>query len=140
MIALAIVLAGGWHNSLRHALADLRFAWQSRAATGNVVVVAIDAPSIDQIGVWPWPRRLHAELLHRLEAAGAQDRFWEMTRGIYSSRRPPTRDSLHRLAVRLVSICRRSRNSPPSRPGKRKGRRRVRSIIIRTRTIIRFCR
>jgi len=35
------------------------------------------------------------------EAAGAQDRFWEMTRGIYSSRRPPTRDSLHRLAVRL---------------------------------------
>jgi hypothetical protein len=36
-----------------------------------------------------------------VEAAGAQDRFWEMTRGIYWSRRPPTRDSLHRLALRL---------------------------------------
>ncbi|WP_167406851.1 EAL domain-containing protein [Bradyrhizobium forestalis] len=73
VIALAIVLSTGWHGSLRNALTDLRFAWQSRDASGNVVVVAIDAPSIDQIGVWPWPRRLHAALLRRLEAAGAQD-------------------------------------------------------------------
>ena len=34
-------------------------------ASGDVVVVAIDAPSIEQIGVWPWPRRLHAELLRQ---------------------------------------------------------------------------
>lgn len=73
MIALAVVLSTGWHSSLRNALTDLRFAWQSRSASGDVVVVAIDAPSIDQIGVWPWPRRLHADLLHKLEAAGAQD-------------------------------------------------------------------
>lgn len=73
VIALAIVLSTGWHGSLRNALTDLRFAWQSRDASGKIVVVAIDAPSIDQIGVWPWPRRLHAELLRRLEAAGAQD-------------------------------------------------------------------
>ena len=73
VIALAIVLSTGWHGALRNALTDLRFAWQSRDASGKVVVVAIDAPSIDQIGVWPWPRRLHAELLHRLEAAGAGD-------------------------------------------------------------------
>ncbi|MDA9492030.1 EAL domain-containing protein [Bradyrhizobium sp. CCBAU 11361] len=73
VIALAVVLSTGWHGALRNALTDLRFAWQSHAASGNVVVVAIDAPSIDQIGVWPWPRRLHAELLHKLESAGAQD-------------------------------------------------------------------
>ena len=41
MIALAIVLAGGWHNSLRHTLADPRFAWQSRQASGDIVVIAI---------------------------------------------------------------------------------------------------
>ena len=73
VIALAVVLSTGWHSALRNALTDLRFAWDSRSPTGNVVVVAIDAPSIDQIGVWPWPRRLHADLLRRLEAAGAQD-------------------------------------------------------------------
>ncbi|TFV80567.1 EAL domain-containing protein [Bradyrhizobium frederickii] len=73
VIALAIVLSTGWHGALRNALTDLRFTWQSRDASGKVVVVAIDAPSIDRIGVWPWPRRLHADLLKRLEAAGAGD-------------------------------------------------------------------
>src|SRR3954447_27067177 len=73
MIALAIVLAGGWHNSLRHALADLRFAWQSREASGDIVVIAIDASSIDRVGVWPWPRLLHAELIPQLQKADVQD-------------------------------------------------------------------
>jgi diguanylate cyclase (GGDEF)-like protein/PAS domain S-box-containing protein len=73
MIALAIILSGGWHGALRHALADLRFAWQSRQASGDVVVVAIDAQSIDRIGVWPWPRPLYAELLRQLQKAGVQD-------------------------------------------------------------------
>jgi len=73
VIALAIVLSCGWHGALRHALADLRFAWQTRQATGDIVVVAIDAPSIDKIGVWPWPRQLYAELLRQLQNADVQD-------------------------------------------------------------------
>jgi len=72
-IALAVVLAGGWHSSLRHALADLRFAWQARPASGDIVVIAIDASSIDRIGVWPWPRLLHAELIRQLQKADVQD-------------------------------------------------------------------
>ncbi|CAN7340737.1 EAL domain-containing protein [Bradyrhizobium sp. LjRoot220] len=73
MIALAIVLSCGWHGALRHDLADLRFAWQSREASGDIVVVAIDAPSIDKIGVWPWSRRLYAELIQQLQGADVQD-------------------------------------------------------------------
>ncbi|QWG24975.1 EAL domain-containing protein [Bradyrhizobium sediminis] len=73
VVALAIVLASGWHSTLRNALTDLRFAWQSRQASGDIVVVAIDAPSIEKIGVWPWPRRLHADLLRRLEGADVKD-------------------------------------------------------------------
>ena len=45
----------------------------SRQATGDVVVIAIDAPSIEKIGIWPWPRRLHADLLRRLQAADVRD-------------------------------------------------------------------
>jgi diguanylate cyclase (GGDEF)-like protein/PAS domain S-box-containing protein len=71
--ALAVVLSTGWHGSLRNALTDLRFAWESREATGDIVVVAIDAPSIEKVGVWPWPRRLHADLLQKLQSAGVQD-------------------------------------------------------------------
>jgi diguanylate cyclase (GGDEF)-like protein/PAS domain S-box-containing protein len=95
--ALAIVLSTGWHGALRNALTDLRFAWQSRAASGNVVVVAIDAPSIDQIGVWPWPRRLHAELLQRLEAAGAQDVAFDVD---FSSPSDPASDEAFVNALR----------------------------------------
>jgi diguanylate cyclase (GGDEF)-like protein/PAS domain S-box-containing protein len=73
VVALAIVLASGWHDAFRNALADLRFAWLKRQAGGDIVVVAIDAPSIEKVGVWPWPRRLHAELVRQLERAGVRD-------------------------------------------------------------------
>ncbi|MDO9563900.1 MAG: EAL domain-containing protein [Bradyrhizobium sp.] len=73
VVALAIVLSSGWHGALRNALTDLRFAWQTRQASGDIVIVAIDAPSIEKIGVWPWPRRFHADLLGRLESAGVTD-------------------------------------------------------------------
>ncbi|UFW47218.1 MULTISPECIES: EAL domain-containing protein [Bradyrhizobium] len=99
VIALAVVLSTGWHGALRNALTDLRFAWQSRPATGNVVVVAIDAPSIDQIGFWPWPRRLHAELLHRLEAAGAQDVAFDVD---FSTPSDPASDAAFLTALREV--------------------------------------
>lgn len=99
VIALAVVLSTGWHASLRNALTDLRFTWQSRAAGGNVVVVAIDAPSIDQIGVWPWPRRLHAELLHRLEAAGVKDVAFDVD---FSTPSDPASDEAFVNALREV--------------------------------------
>ncbi|HEX9212577.1 MAG TPA: EAL domain-containing protein [Bradyrhizobium sp.] len=99
VIALAVVLSTGWHGALRNALTDLRFGWQSRAASGNVVVVAIDAPSIDQIGVWPWPRRLHAELLHRLEGAGAQEVAFDVD---FSTPSDPSSDEAFVKALREV--------------------------------------
>jgi diguanylate cyclase (GGDEF)-like protein/PAS domain S-box-containing protein len=71
--ALVLILAAGWHGALRNALLDLRFAGGSRQSTGDIVVVAIDTRSIEDIGVWPWPRRLHADLLRRLTAAGVRD-------------------------------------------------------------------
>lgn len=99
VIALAIVLSMGWHGALRNALTDLRFAWQSRAASGDVVVVAIDAPSIDQIGVWPWPRQLHAELLRRLQAAGAGDIAFDVD---FSTPSDPASDEAFVRALRDV--------------------------------------
>ena len=86
---LAIALASGWHGTLRNALADLRFGWESRQASGDIVVVAIDARSIESIGVWPWPRHQHADLLRRLEAAGARDIVFDVD---FSSPSDPVSD------------------------------------------------
>jgi diguanylate cyclase (GGDEF)-like protein len=56
---------------LDNALRDPRFGYAPAAATGNTVFVDIDAASLDSVGVWPWPRSVHARLLDRLMALGA---------------------------------------------------------------------
>src|SRR4051812_47889163 len=70
---LAIVLLTGLNRTLQNALTDMRFGWFPRQASGDIVLVAIDSPSIEAIGVWPWPRQKHAELIGKLERAGASD-------------------------------------------------------------------
>ena len=89
VVALAIVLSSGVHGALRNSLIDLRFAWNQRPASGDIVVVAIDAPSIEKIGVWPWPRQLHADLLRRLEGAGVRDVVFDVD---FSSPSHPSSD------------------------------------------------
>ncbi len=38
----------------------------------DIVIVGIDDESYDQIGIYPWPRTIHAELVRQLDAAGAK--------------------------------------------------------------------
>ncbi len=71
LCVLAAALLTGAHNAFQNALTDMRFGWFTRQASGDIVLVAIDSPSIEKVGVWPWPRWLHAELISRLEDAGA---------------------------------------------------------------------
>ncbi|AZF02814.1 CHASE2 domain-containing protein [Pseudomonas sp. R5-89-07] len=35
----------------------------------RIALVTIDAPSLEEIGPWPWPRSVHADLIERLSAA-----------------------------------------------------------------------
>ncbi|HMR33695.1 MAG TPA: EAL domain-containing protein [Geminicoccaceae bacterium] len=37
----------------------------------DVLIVAIDEASLSSVGRWPWPRRVHAELVRRLASRGA---------------------------------------------------------------------
>jgi diguanylate cyclase (GGDEF)-like protein/PAS domain S-box-containing protein len=70
---LLLVLVTGLHTPLLNALTAMRFGWSVRSATGNIVLVAIDSRSIQKIGVWPWPRSMHAQLVDRLEQTGVSD-------------------------------------------------------------------
>jgi len=80
-LLLAAVVAGlvflvgnlGGFASLDRLLADARFSLLSRPASGEVVFVEIDSRSLAQVGVWPWPREVHAELLDKLIGLGARD-------------------------------------------------------------------
>ncbi|MGB5717011.1 MAG: CHASE2 domain-containing protein, partial [Gammaproteobacteria bacterium] len=44
--------------------AQLKF-WQ-RAPSSDIVIIAVDKPSLDKLGNWPWPADYHTRLLSRL--------------------------------------------------------------------------
>ena len=78
LIATAIGLLAGWAS-------QAQLFWQVDEnvydqLVGNwdyppdeqLLIVAIDDRSLQQLGQWPWPRSTHARLLDRLTAAGTQ--------------------------------------------------------------------
>ena len=80
----ATMLAGGF-APLDDALRDLRFGAAPRGVTGSVVFVDIDARSLASVGVWPWPRQIHAQLLDRLMALGASDVVFDIDFSVASN-------------------------------------------------------
>ena len=55
-----------------------RNSFHQHKASGEVVVVKIDDRSLREYGNWPWPRRYHAQLVERLEAAGVKRIFFDI--------------------------------------------------------------
>ncbi|MGN6154327.1 MAG: EAL domain-containing protein [Sphingomicrobium sp.] len=47
-------------------------------ASGDLVVVKIDQQALRDIGRWPWPRRVHADLVDKLTQAGASRIFFDV--------------------------------------------------------------
>jgi CHASE2 domain-containing sensor protein len=71
LLALALDLTGvlnRW-DLLFH---DWSLARQSRPPAEDIVIVAIDEQSLRELGRWPWSRRVHADLVRKLTAAGAK--------------------------------------------------------------------
>lgn len=71
-VLIGIAAIGGFASQDR-LLQDARFGLSGLTPTGDTVVVEIDSRSIAEIGVWPWPRRLHATVLDHLIAMGVAD-------------------------------------------------------------------
>ena len=71
--ALCLAVVTGVQGFIQKSLEDGRFRLSPRTATGDVVMVAIDARSVQSIGTWPWSRNLHATVAKNLHAAGAKN-------------------------------------------------------------------
>lgn len=50
----------------------VRDRMRQRPASGEIQVIEIDGRSLQAIGTWPWPRRMHAALVDRLADGGAR--------------------------------------------------------------------
>jgi CHASE2 domain-containing sensor protein/tetratricopeptide (TPR) repeat protein len=51
---------------------DVGVRGSERSPQDNIAILAIDEPSIENIGRWPWSRDIHAEMISKLTEAGAK--------------------------------------------------------------------
>jgi len=64
--------ATGLFESLERRFYDLASTASSRQPSDRIAVIEIDDQSIANIGRWPWPRDVHADLIDKLAAAKAK--------------------------------------------------------------------
>ena len=55
-----------------------RNSFHRHRASGQIVVVKFDDHTLKEFGNWPWPRKLQAQLLDKLTAAGARAVFYDV--------------------------------------------------------------
>ena len=69
--SLIVILANTWRGTeaFDNLLYDQLSSISRPAADPNILIVAIDEPSLQALGAWPWSRARHAELIARLQAA-----------------------------------------------------------------------
>ena len=63
---------GNAFQGLERSTYDLGVRERSRTPSDRIAVIAIDDQSIQNLGRWPWPRTLHAQLVDKLRAGGAK--------------------------------------------------------------------
>ena len=72
VVALVLFQASDLMSSLERRFYDWGSTSTSRQAAEQVAVIAIDDPSIANLGRWPWSRDVHARLIDVLAAAKAK--------------------------------------------------------------------
>ncbi|MGB5483120.1 EAL domain-containing protein [Parasphingorhabdus sp.] len=95
LAALALSLAGVG-NEVEQQLGNLRASLLEKPASGQIVIVEIDAKSLQAIDNWPWPRELYAETVEVLNKAGATQVAFDID---FSSRSTETQDRIFADAI-----------------------------------------
>ena len=58
-VLVIAALLGGWTRPADDLLYDAAMRAAPAEADPDILIVAIDEPSLAALGRWPWPRRLH---------------------------------------------------------------------------------
>ncbi|HEX6784845.1 MAG TPA: EAL domain-containing protein [Sphingomicrobium sp.] len=59
-------------------LRSVRNLSHEHKASGDIVVITVDEPSLRKIGNWPWPRRIDGQMVDRLTDAGAKRVYFDI--------------------------------------------------------------
>ena len=72
LAVVALHAATDFFSGLERRFYDLASTQTSRLPSDRIAVIAIDDQSVSNIGRWPWPREVHAQLIDQIGAAGAK--------------------------------------------------------------------
>ncbi len=86
----------GYLGRAENAVAEARAAALAHARDSDIVIVGIDAESLQALNEWPWPRRHHARLLQMLRPAAPKALFVDID---FSSRSTEEDDALFERAL-----------------------------------------
>jgi diguanylate cyclase (GGDEF)-like protein len=96
-LIVATMLAVGAFAPLDRFLTDRRFALALAPVSGAIATVEIDSQSLNEVGVWPWPRAIHGQLVDRLLALGARKIVFDVD---FSAESTPENDRAFADALR----------------------------------------
>ncbi|MGP9798686.1 CHASE2 domain-containing protein [Halomonas sp. 86] len=54
-------------------LYDAWLSWREKLPSSDILIVAIDEPSLQALGRWPWSRSVHAQLVQQLQAGNVEN-------------------------------------------------------------------
>ncbi len=66
LVAAIVSTQTGLLNGFSRTIYDRFIRFSTHPPAEDIVIVAVDQHSLDQLGRWPWPRSLHARLLDKL--------------------------------------------------------------------------
>jgi len=83
-------------TQLENAFKNLREEAVATSASGELVIVEIDAQSLHEIDSWPWPRGKYGQTIEKLNEAGVTQIAFDID---FSSRSDPAQDQLFADAI-----------------------------------------
>ena len=83
-------------SDLEQKFGNVRASFLEKPASGQVVIVEIDAKSLQAIDHWPWPREYYANAVEKLNEAGVTQIAFDID---FSSRSTDTQDQIFADAI-----------------------------------------
>ena len=99
--ALALSLVGAGEDVERQ-LSNIRADMLEKPASGQVIIVEIDAKSMQAIKRWPWPREYYANAVDRLNDAGVSQIAFDIDFSARSSEAQDRMFAIDRSAATII--------------------------------------
>ena len=90
IFAMAAAALTGWGNDVDDIMRDIRYSTSSKKPVDDIVMVKIDAKSLDAMGEFPWPRRRYGEFIDSIQGKGVDRLAFDVD---FSATPPNTEDN-----------------------------------------------